>query len=226
MARLSSLLVRVVLRRCGPHLFASLTLSSWGANNANPSVHGSEPLKRELVGGEQQGYRSCQIPSQSGHFVWERDLAFNSLAVTHCVPSERNLRRQNKVVGEKKKVSVQWLVMSCVLLTLILMSFAQEQLHSFNIGDIKPSTKHPSGVSVLDSSLLPAPGHLHGPDVALQVRVFLARPCGYHVGACLGVFLSCFRKGFLTQTRQQGVSLFDLQTIRHSNQCPWFSFQN
>lgn len=79
-----------------PHWFASLTLCSCGANNTNPSVHGSDLMNRKIVGRELWGYHSCQIPGQSGHFVWGKDLALSRLG-SHSFPlSERSSRQQNK----------------------------------------------------------------------------------------------------------------------------------
>lgn len=79
-----------------PYWVASLTLCSCGANNTNPSVHGSDLLNGEIVGRQWWGYHSCQIPGQSGHFVWEKDLALSRLG-SHSFPSsERSSRLRNK----------------------------------------------------------------------------------------------------------------------------------
>ena len=65
-------------------------------------------MNRKTVGREQWGYHSCQIPGQSGHFVWEKDLALSRLGSHLSVslphppdpPSERSSRQRNETSRE------------------------------------------------------------------------------------------------------------------------------
>lgn len=98
------------LRCLPPHWFASLTLCSCGANHTNPSAHGSDLMNGRIVGRERWGYRSCQIPGQSGHFVWGKDLALPLLG-SHSSPlSERRSRQRNRT--SKDSVATAW--KSCI----------------------------------------------------------------------------------------------------------------
>lgn len=64
-------------------------------------------MNRKTVGREQWGYHSCQIPGQSGHFVWEKDLALSRLG-SHLSPppSERRSRQRNKTSRESAAAAV------------------------------------------------------------------------------------------------------------------------
>lgn len=109
-----------------PHRFASLNLCSCGANNTNPSVHGSNLVNRKIVGREQWGYRSCQIPGQSGHFVWEKDLGFSRLG-SHSFPSsERSSRQRNKTL----KYSAAAMCKSCNSEVILYFFITVEILHA------------------------------------------------------------------------------------------------
>lgn len=79
-----------------PQCFASLTIFSCRANHTSPSAHGSDLMNRRIVGRERRGYRSRQIPGQSGHFVWEKDLALSLLGSRSFLSSERSSRQRNK----------------------------------------------------------------------------------------------------------------------------------
>lgn len=90
-----------------PHWLASLTLCSCGANNTNPSVHGSDLVNRKIVGRERWGYHSCQIPGQSGHFVWGKDLAL-SQPDSHSIPLEwKELKKAEQDLKRYRCCSVQ-----------------------------------------------------------------------------------------------------------------------
>lgn len=50
-------------------------------------------MNRKTIGREGWSYHSCQIPGQSGHFVWGKDLALSRLGISR----QRNKASENSV---------------------------------------------------------------------------------------------------------------------------------
>lgn len=81
-------------------------------------MHGSNLVKRKIVGREQWGYRSRQIPRQSGHFVWGKDLGFPRLGRRPLPLTERSSRqwKRGKTCHSEE---ILYFSLKCTVVTVI-----------------------------------------------------------------------------------------------------------